>query len=253
MPIRMYPRLIPPEVPLDMFAVGSLKYESGSTDEDSAERGGEEDREVESDGVRSGAFCEAVEVSFTCGLAGCLEDVTKNSQRAMGKRKYRAYVDTGEVLRWKHVGRVRHQPHRRHLGPVEPVQLHLVVPPCRIHNDAPISIQGHLVVFRDQVGDGRARVLHLDPAVRGERVERHGAVVVELIGTVLPEDVGGDAGWVAGVRGEAVLSFLEEAGVGAGERSAKSRGCECARRDLQTIADTRCGGVSEGIVGRVAE
>lgn len=85
MPIRMYPRLIPPEDRLDVFIVGSLKHESGGTDEDSAERGGEGDREVEGDGVRSGAFCKAVEVSFTCGLAGCLEDITKNRQRAVGE------------------------------------------------------------------------------------------------------------------------------------------------------------------------
>jgi hypothetical protein len=55
----------------------------------------------------------------------------------------------------------------------------------------------------------------LNPSVRGERVECHRAVVVELVGTVLPEDVGGDTCWVGRVGCESVLGFLEETGVGA--------------------------------------
>lgn len=154
-----------------------LEDESDGADEEGAERGCEEDRQVDGHCFRAGTFCEAVEVSFTCGLAGCLggrASVTRETR----KREREAYVDTREVLRREHVGRIRHEPHRRHLGPVKPIQLHLIIPPRRIHSDSPIGIKRDLVVFRDQVGDRCAWVLDLDPPVRGERVERHGAVVV---------------------------------------------------------------------------
>lgn len=56
-----------------------------------------------------------------------------------------------------------------------------------------------LVVERDHVGDGSARVLNLDPSVGSEGVEDNRAVSVEVVRSVLPVDDGLDAvregGW----------------------------------------------------------
>lgn len=50
-----------------------LEDEPDGTDEQGGEGAGDEDGEVECDALRcGGTFSEAVEVSFTCGLAGGL-------------------------------------------------------------------------------------------------------------------------------------------------------------------------------------
>jgi hypothetical protein len=74
----------------------------------------------------------------------------------------------------------------------------------------------HLVIVGDDVSGGGTWVLHLDTAVRRERVEGHGSVGVEHVGAVLPEDHAKDTAGVGAVGCVAVLGLLKEAVIGAG-------------------------------------
>lgn len=57
----------------DSTEMRRLKDESDGADEQGGQGAGDEDGEVECDAFYGGGtFDEAVEVSFTCGLAGCL-------------------------------------------------------------------------------------------------------------------------------------------------------------------------------------
>ncbi len=72
-----------------------------------------------------------------------------------------------------------------------------------------------LVIVRDDVGDGRAPILHLDAPVGRKGNEGHGPVRVELVSAVLPVDGCLDARGISRVGLVAVLRLFEKARVGA--------------------------------------
>jgi hypothetical protein len=85
------------------------------------------------------------------------------------------------------------------------------------HSSCPFFRQAHLlIVVRDDVGDSRTWVLHLNPPIRTEGVQCDRAVVVQPVSPMLPEDGGLDTGRVGRVGVVAVLCFFKVSCVGAG-------------------------------------
>ena len=76
--------------------------------------------------------------------------------------------------------------HVGHLSAVEAVELEDIVAGQTVDNDTPVRVHGLLVVVGDDVGGSRASVLDLDATVAAKGIQCHGAIVVKLVGTVLP-------------------------------------------------------------------
>lgn len=123
-----------------------------------------------------------------------------------------------ELLSGKHIRWSRTKPHEGHLLAVK---LHHLLGICGLSSwhetwmivlvVIPRADEFEFGVVVDRAGLCSTWVEHLDVAISGERVESDGAVGVELVGAVLPDERCLEAAVGDGVRGELIARLLEEA------------------------------------------